>query len=331
MKKELLIIPVICCIAGLGALFFLIPLSEDSLVRVSTIQPNMSYLLSPPVYVNHTFSFGKGNVTITVPVNLSEYYGAKNTDKHVFAPPGVSLTVWEGKSIRSMIGDPAQKDLFDDLLDQFHAIRNEQNLTDDEYVDLLSAYVQSIDYYTNFGDPAKYPVETVYEGKGDCDDKSLLLAGLLSREGYNVSLLLFEKDHHVVVGIGSDDNLYQDTGYAFLDIMDYSFVGVPVNRLRGATNMYSGAVIIPVGDGTKIYHSGAETRYIGDMADASDLRSLNLSFRMRDIGKDTAENISEYDALAGKFYADSRIHTYIIRHRFDRAGVYEYLKNATLV
>ena len=94
--------------------------------------------------------------------------------------------------------------------------------------------------------------------------------------------------------------------------------------------MYSDAIVIPVGNGTKIYHSGDETRYISDIADLTDQRSVNLSFQMRDIKKDTAENISEYNRIAEDFYGYSRVHTYIIRHRFDRKGVYDYLMNVTL-
>jgi len=301
--------------------------SASGLVKVNNIEPNATFISSPVIPVSHTFSFKKSNVTISTAVNSSVYWGAKNTDKRVFTPPGVPFATWEGESVRSMIEDPAQNDLFIDLLGRFHEIRKEQNLTDDEYVDLLVAYAQSIDYHAT-DNPAKYPVETVYEAEGDCDDKSLLLAGLLSREGYRVALLLFEKDHHMVVGIGSDDNLYQNTGYSFVEIMDYSFVGIPVNKLRGAKKMYSDAIVIPIGNGTKIYHSGGETRYIGDMAALTDQRSVNQSFQMMNIEKDSAENISEYSRLSEKFYADSRIYTYIIRHRFDRTGVYAYLKNS---
>ena len=154
-----------------------------------------------------------------------------------------------------MAQDPAHDDFFNDLLSQFRKIRTERNLTDDEYAELLTAYAQSFNYYAT-DNPAKYPLETVHDGEGDCDDMSLLLAGLLSREGYKTAFFLFEKDHLVVVGIGADDNLYLDTGYAYVDIMDYSFIGVPVNKLRGSDKMFMDPVVIPIGNGTEIYHSG---------------------------------------------------------------------------
>ncbi len=66
-----------------------------------------------------------------------------------------------------------------------------QNLSDDEYLELIAVYVQSLRYETQEQNPAKFPIETVVDRAGDCDDKSLLFAGLLSREGYPVALLLF--------------------------------------------------------------------------------------------------------------------------------------------
>jgi predicted RNA-binding protein associated with RNAse of E/G family len=313
---------VVAIVAGLiflGYMYLVDP------VTVNYIKPDPGYLNSSPISVSQTFSFEKGNVTIMVPVNLSVYEGAKTTDKGVFSQPGIPFTTWESESARTMIQDPVQDELFSNLLREFRKVRSEQNLTDDEYAELLTAYVQSIDYHAT-DDPAKYPVETVYDRQGDCDDKSLLLAGLLSREGYKVSLLLFEDKHHMVVGIGSDDNLYLDTGYAYVDIMDYSFIGVPVNRLKGAKDYFLNPIVIPVGTGTKIYHSGGETRYISDMVTLADNRSGTFALQMKGIPPDTPENISAYTQDRNEFLASSTIYTYVIHHRFDRPGVYEYLK-----
>ena len=43
-------------------------------------------------------------------------------------------------------------------------------------LELMAAYTQSLTYETTPDNPTKYPVETVVEGAGDCDDKSVLLA-----------------------------------------------------------------------------------------------------------------------------------------------------------
>ncbi len=295
-------------------------------VNVHTIQPDPAYQNSPPEIISHTFSFKNGNVTITVPVSRAVYGGARKTDKRVQTKENVPLATWGAASARSMIDDPAQDDLYNNLLGEFRKIRAEQNLTDDEYAELLAAYVQSFEYQTFFDNPARFPVETVYDRKGDCDDKSYLLAGLLSREGYKVAVIFFEQKHHVVVGIGADDNLYLDTGYAYLDVMDYTFIGVPVNRIRGAKDAYLDPLVIPIGDGKKIYQSGWQTRYIQEMAARVDNRSGTLALAMKAMPQDTPANITKYQETRNAFLAASSVYTYVIHHRFDRPGVYEYLQ-----
>ena len=317
-----------CGVTGIVILLSLIIITmffPAVLVRVNHIQPNDTYLNSSPLPVSHSFSFRNETFTVSAAINRSVYEGAKNTDKHVVTFAVVPFATWEGECLRVMAQDPAMDSFFDGLLSQFRKIRAERNLTDDEYAELLTAYSQSFTYYTA-DNPVKYPIETVYDGNGDCDDMSLLLAGLLSREGYKTAIIVFEKDHHVVTGIGSDDNRYLSTEYAYVDIMDYSFIGVPVNTLRGSDRMYLNPVVIPIGSGTKIYQSGGETRYISNMAILAYQRSGTLSLRMKNMLQDTPGNISAYNQTAGEFYRYSGIYTYIIRHRFDRPGVYEYLR-----
>jgi hypothetical protein len=327
MEKKLRILIII---GGLAAIFLVIFILVSILdpreqVQVNSLEPDVTYLNSSPMPVSHSFLFQNGTVMISTVLNSSVYWGAKNTDKRVLSHAGVPLATWESKSARTMIEDPAQDDFFTDLLGRFREIRKERNLTDDEYAELLTAYAQSFRYHAT-DNPPKYPIETVYDEEGDCDDMSLLLAGLLSREGYKTVLLLFEKDNHMVVGIGSDDNRYLNTEYAYVDIMDYSFVGVPVNKIRGSDKMYLDPIVIPVGSGTEIYHSGKETRYIADMATLAYQRSGNLSVQMKNMRQDIAESSAEYNRTAADFNTYSRIYTYIIRHRFDRPGVYAYLQ-----
>ena len=70
-------------------------------------------------------------------------------------------------------------------------IRTRHNLDSDEYLELMAVFVQSIPYKSQNLSSPKYPIETYGDREGDCDDKSMLLAGLLAHEGYRVSSLLF--------------------------------------------------------------------------------------------------------------------------------------------
>ena len=49
--------------------------------------------------------------------------------------------------------------------------------------------------------PQKYPIETLKENIGDCDLFSFLAASIMKAGGLDVTLLLFEKEEHMTVGV----------------------------------------------------------------------------------------------------------------------------------
>ena len=103
-------------------------------------------------------------------------------------------------------------------------IRDRLSLDDDGYADLLTAYVQSIPYTKTYGE-INFPIETVYENTGDCADKTLLLAGLLLNEGYDVAL--FEFDNHIMPGIKTSTGSggYDNTGYTIIETTSLTPIG----------------------------------------------------------------------------------------------------------
>lgn len=335
-------------------------------VIVPHIAPDLTRLQSSPVNISHQFPFEKTTVTLTFPINVSVYEGAKQAEKTTTVYGNISETVWLAQSYRAMIQDPAQDSLYTALLAETDKIRLRQKFSDDEYLELIAVYIQSLRYETREQNPAKFPVETVVDRAGDCDDKSLLLAGLLSREGYPVALLLFGPESHMAVGVGSDNYQYKNTGYAFVETTNYSFVGVPTDKLGGNLTLYSDPVIIPISNGTKFYGSGSETRYIHDMYELSDRKVKELGPQVKSTEEDLASQqekitrlglqmqdlkitgntgsynaqvpvhnalVAEYNTrlatyrqLFSLYEKYANIHNYILEHMYDRKGVYEYVK-----
>jgi len=170
----------------------------------------------------------------------------------------------------------------------------------------------------------------------------------------------------MAVGVGSDNYRYKNTGYAFVETTNYSFIGVPSDNLGGDLTLYSDPVIIPISNGTKFYRSGRETQYIQDMYMSSDLKVKELEPQVKSMGADitsrkekitrlelqmqelkTAGNtvsynaqvpahnalVAEYNTRLGTYRERfalyekyALIHNYILEHMYDRKGVYEYLK-----
>jgi hypothetical protein len=265
-----------------------------------------------------------------------------------------------------MVNDPAQDSMFTDLLSQFRKIRDNQGLSSDEYLELLATYTQSLPYEYRPGEVAKYPVETVVDGHGDCADKSLLLAGLLSREGYKVSFFVFSPESHMALGVGSPDLLYKDTGYTYLETTNLSYLGIPPTQLEGGAVLTSEPIIIPVGNGTTLYTSGAETSYINNMSILSKQKALITETQVKPLFADltgkheqitgldsqmdalrSAGNIAAYNAqvlsqnsLTSAYNTELNaynqkvdlekayvdVYNYIILHVYDRKGTYAWVK-----
>jgi hypothetical protein len=74
------------------------------------------------------------------------------------------------------------------------------------------AMVQQMEYTsdsvtTGFDEYPRYPVETVVDRGGDCEDTSLLMAALLKQLGYGTVILKLPNKAHVAVGVKGDESI----------------------------------------------------------------------------------------------------------------------------
>lgn len=88
------------------------------------------------------------------------------------------------------------------------------------------AFVQSLPYTsddvtTGYDNYARYPLETLVDYGGDCEDTAIFMAALLREMGYGV--VLFELPRHVAVGVLGGENtrgayyLYEGKKYYYLE------------------------------------------------------------------------------------------------------------------
>ena len=209
-----------------------------------------------------TFNYAPGGYaheyTIRVPVNMSVYYGAQRT---VVDLPSNSA---DPAKIRDYIdtfeSDPAMEELYGAVLSQLRNARYQYGgyLDDDQYLELIVAFVQQIPNAENGSSDRKYPVEVIYDKAGDSDEKSLLLANLLAREGYDIALLVFEDVGLEEVGIrvhtevpDSNIKVFSDghRDYVYVDTLNKGFIGNTPANLKAEED----PGIYPVGTGTKGY------------------------------------------------------------------------------
>jgi hypothetical protein len=222
----------------------------------------------------HEFLFEGETGSVEAVVDAGVLAGARANEKEVEVRGEVPEAEWVAGAYRAQALDPAQDRFYDDLLAGFREVRDERALDGDRYLELIAAAIQQLPYVSAAGSAAKYPVETWADGSGDCDDKTLLLAGLLAREGYRVALLVFLPESHMALGVGCPDGYdFAGTGYAYLEVTNASMVGIPPDEIRPA----SAPLVVPIGNGTTGFGAAAETAAIEAARQAARARVDALS------------------------------------------------------
>lgn len=109
------------------------------------------------------------------------------------------------------ITHPLDDTYIDDLVDEIERAAQEEGLSEFETVEFAATFVQSLPYTadsvtTPYDEYPRYPIETLVDEGGDCEDTSILMASLLNSMGYGVVLVVLLE--HVAVGVLGGEGVY---------------------------------------------------------------------------------------------------------------------------
>ena len=132
--------------------------------------------------ISYLFSINNGSSTWDVPMNFSWYYNALSSS---LPRTGSSDTSTSVVSSYVTYNDSKIKSMAQGILSYT------SGWSDTDRVNYVLKFVQSIPYqYDRLGKGAedywKLPAETLWEGKGDCEDHAFLFASLVKAMGYKV-------------------------------------------------------------------------------------------------------------------------------------------------
>lgn len=233
-------------------IIFMISSTAVSVAGIHTIGPTIIVDISTTstTVLEIDFPFRGNVVQGEITLSLAPYNGAKKEGSK-----STPLFGYSSESYYSaIVNDPAQNEMYEKLLGFFDSYAQEHALTSDEYVELLTTYVQNIPYKT-VGANVNFPIETVIENTGDCDDKSVLLAGLLAKRGYAAGLVCFSEENHMTAAIKESGN-NMISNYLVIETTRYAYVGensaLIRNRNRSRTRIREDSVFL-VGEGTTAY------------------------------------------------------------------------------
>jgi len=105
-----------------------------------------------------------------------------------------------------MARDPMDDSYIDDMVQEIDKAATEKHFTEVQKLNFVIAFVQSLPYTVDietkpYDEYPRYPIETLFDRGGDCEDTSILVAALLDRLGYDVALLHLKNAKHMAVGV----------------------------------------------------------------------------------------------------------------------------------
>ena len=184
---------------------------------------------NPPSIFYKTYPYTVRNTSrlLSLPLDMMEYNGLKQTPDPVECykmPWDTSPCSYSDNQnyLISYLNEPTETQYLDLVISNIQS--NTPNK--DDQVRLAVNFVQQMPYddteyinvLTKNNTRVKYPYEVLYENKGICLDKSLLLVYLLKGLGYSTAIFQFVPENHIAVGIKSPVAYsFQNSGYAFIE------------------------------------------------------------------------------------------------------------------
>jgi hypothetical protein len=147
------------------------------------------------------------------------------------------------------------------LAARLRVLRTQLELSDDDYVDLISRAVQAIPYGT-LHVSTFMPAVTVAGNSGVCADKSVLLAALLAHEGFDAGVWVFPTQAHAAVALGGLGPGMRGTGYSLVETTKFAYVGETDYSLRAAGPVCEVPQLIRFGKGRRRYARDLQTEFI---------------------------------------------------------------------
>jgi len=145
-------------------------------------------------YLVHSFVWFYDGSEWVWDIQIPEQLYAEYTNKP--RPPTEDYSVY--------VTDPLDDHLLDSLAEEINSTVRDEGFDEYEKVNFAIAFVQSLPYTsdwvtTPYDEYPRYPVETLVDGGGDCEDTSILMAAILDSMGYDV--VLINPPGHLAVGV----------------------------------------------------------------------------------------------------------------------------------
>lgn len=164
------------------------------------------------------------------------------------------------------VSDPFGDQYISEVVRVFGNLEERHDLSKPDVVNLAVSFVQSMNYTKDsvtspFDQYTYYPVETLVQRGGDCEDSTILLAAILRELGYGCVLLgLYDAEPaHMALGVKGDPSIpgtyytYNDDRYYFVETTGEGWQIGEMPDLQGSTS----AEIMPIAPSSTLVYEFA--------------------------------------------------------------------------
>lgn len=150
------------------------------------------------ISVSYSWTYrGEWSWEIKIPLSVYQYY------QQLPRPPTGNYSVY--------VTHPLDDPYIDALVDKIKRAAREAGYTEYQMLEFAAAFVQSLPYTVDsvtspYDEYPRYPLETLIDNGGDCEDTSILLASIVDKMGYGV--VLINLPDHLGVGVKGGENVY---------------------------------------------------------------------------------------------------------------------------
>ena len=310
--------------------------NRDTVIPPHITPVNTAVAIPAPVY---TFPFEQSQITMSSPVDSSVYAGAKSADKDTYSRGNISENLLVSDTYLSMINDPTQDAFYADLISALRSVREKKGLNDDEYLELITVFVQSIHYEVIPGNRQNSPSRHTWINQETAQTIASCLRASFHGKGTMSPFSPFPRNLTWQLAWCARERTIRIPGTYSSKQPNCPLSGVPTETLGGNIPLVSTPIVIPVGNGTKTYGScevepvpwirvlqsseqEVKTRHPG--IDAMKGQMDNF-YQARDVN-DYNLNVPLFNNLQNERLQYAEIHNYILDHQFYWEGTYEYVK-----
>ena len=160
-----------------------------------------------------TWEHGGRTYTISIDIPYSDVFGYTYSDP--YGNIRISLTDRDYVANYHTVGDGTLREVME-VLSAYG-----QGMDRTEFARLILSFVQNIPYVTDEESTGhreywKYPLETLWDGGGDCEDSAILCDTLLMMAGYDVAFILFQDHAMSAVSVDVDGHHVEQDGIEYV-------------------------------------------------------------------------------------------------------------------